>query len=344
MSPRHLSLIVLLLTTLPVFPQRSGSRRPGMTRGTDLSIHIVQADNQPLPDTQFRVQLLNAGQAPVREQFTATNGETTFLGLPPGMYRVRVTSPGIEETGSGDIEISGYESTHSEFIRVQPASHGSVRSPGGAVSAKSLAVPEKAKKELQKGNNAVKKQDWNEAERQYRKTIDDFPQFALAYDNLGVVCMQRKDYACARSAWEKATSLDPGSAQGFLNLGRLHMAENSLPAAEQALQRGLSLEPLNVLGMALMADVEFLMGKYDQAVMYAHKVHTVPHQAYAVAHLIAGDSLAAQKKFTEAAAEYRTLLREAPEGPAANGARAGLRRLGETPADPGMARSGGKNP
>jgi Flp pilus assembly protein TadD len=282
-------------------------------------------------DAQFRVQLLKVGQMPVAELITSGNGEVTFNNIPPGTYQIKVTGTQIQDTLSDVLELSGYEGHHMEFVHVTPTTEAEKHTPPGTssapVSAKALAVPKKALKELEKGNDEARHQNWETAETDYRKLTDEYPDFAPAYTNLGVVCMRRKDFACARDSWEKANQLDPGSPQGYFNLARIRILENSLDNAEKLLRRGLSLDPKSAAGMVMLAQVELTRGDYQQAVLYAQKAHTVPHEAYVVTHLIAGNALVALHKFAEAAAEYRTLLKESPQSAAAGPAQAALQRI-----------------
>jgi hypothetical protein len=76
-----------------------------------------------------------------------------------------------------------------------------------------------------------------------------------------------------------------------------------------------------------LANAELMLGKFEQALLYARKVHTIPHQSYASTHLIAGKALEAEHKFDEAAEEYRLVLQESLHDPAADRARQCLERL-----------------
>jgi len=308
----------------------SAQRQGGLPIGrrTDLSVHVVLPNDRPL-DSQVQVQLLSAGNTPLGEQFTSGMGEVKFPGLAPGRYLLRVSGTMIEDSVS-EFEVIG-EGFQTEYVYVKLlASKPAAASRQGTVSAQTLNVTEKARKELEKGNEEVRRQQWAAAELHFRRAIEAYPDYAAAYNNLGVVCMQTKDYACARDGWEKAVQLDSGNAQAFFNLARLRTAEGNFESAEALLQKSLAIDPTNSEGLLLLGNTELMLGKFDLALLYARKVDTVSHQGAPVAHLIAGNALEGQKKFEEAAAEYRALLQEAPNDPAAARAQEALARLHQT--------------
>jgi Flp pilus assembly protein TadD len=322
---------LLILVSVVLVVSTSAQRRgtgPAIRRGGNITIHVVLPGESRVNE-QLRVQLMNPGGTPVGERFTTGMGEAQFSGVAAGNYEVRVSGIGIEDA-TARFELSSFEGNHIEYVHVtprNPAQGHRMKSPEGTISAHALNVPEKARRELDKGNEDARHHNWKSAEEHYRKALVSFPDYSNAYNNLGVVCMQLKDYACARDSWQKATVLDPENAQAFVNLARLRTAENNYPDAEPLLQKALGIEPLNPEGLLLLANAELMLGKFDQALLYARKVHTIPHQSYASAHLIAGNALEAEHQFNEAADEYRMVLQESPHDPAADRARECLERL-----------------
>ncbi|MFB3815610.1 MAG: tetratricopeptide repeat protein [Terriglobales bacterium] len=330
------SLASLLLMTLffvaPLVAQRRGGAprpdvrtQPTLPTTSSLTVYLV-LPNEQWAGTPLRVQLLSAGGIPVGDTFSDSSGQARFDGLRPGSYVVRITGLDIEDTTT-NFDIFPRESMHFErvYLRVKSAS-APPTSKDGTVSAVALKVPEKAARELERGNKAAEKKDLEGAKKHYRKAIAIYPHYARAYNNLGLMCMQQKDYACAREGFEKAVAADPGLPSGYVHLAHIRLLERDAPAAVPLLEKALSITPLDPRTLFLMANACLLTNRYADAVLYAHKVHSVPHADFVVAHLVAGRALELQDRPQEAAVEYQTFLNEAPEHGSAGMARESLAR------------------
>ena len=62
----------------------------------------------------------------------------------------------------------------------------------------------------------------------------------------------------------------------------------------------------------------------DEAIANTRKIHSLPHGNLPVAHLIAGMAWVKKERYSEAAAEYRMFLEEAPNSTSADRIRAEL--------------------
>ncbi len=334
MCRRPVASLFLLFVSLSLLAQRrtlpSAPSLPPTS--CNLTIRILYENDLRPTDMQERVQLLNSGGVPIGETFTDSSGQAHFGPLTGGSYTVRVTGLDIAESTSR-FDILPRESMHYEsvFVRLKPPGV-TPTSKQGTISAASLKVPEKAARELERGNQELRKHNPEAARKHYQKALEIYPQFSSALNNLGVLCMEEKDYACSRDSFEKAVAADPDNAHALINLARIRMLERAVPAAQALLEKALVIDPLDPQALTLMAENSLNAGHYDDAVAYAHKVHTVPHERFAVAHLIAGEALELQRKPQEAAVEYETFLKEAPQDPAAATARAGLERVQSTSA------------
>ncbi len=170
--------------------------------GATLMVHVVLSDNRPVGEN-YDVILESTRKGEVSRYRTNRRGEVTFRGVIPDSYVVRVSGPSIKETVSESVDLTRYD-FHSEFIRVEPANPDGTTmttSKQGSVSVASLNIPEKAKKERDKGNEAFAKGDGEKAKEHYLKAIEIYPSYASAYNNLGTVYMTSADKAHAREAW-----------------------------------------------------------------------------------------------------------------------------------------------
>src|SRR5215471_9123750 len=59
-------------------------------------------------------------------------------------------------------------------------------------------VPKKARSEFEKGNEALKRREYDKAKAQYESAIAEYPAFALAHHNLAIAALNLKDLQRAR--------------------------------------------------------------------------------------------------------------------------------------------------
>ncbi len=93
------------------------------------------------------------------------------------------------------------------------------------------------------------------------------------------------------------------------------------------MNKSLALNPNNAEVLTMLADCEVATAHYDEAIASARHVHAIPHQHFAVVHLIAATAFERQHKPRDAAAEYQQFLTEDPDSPRAATAREALQRL-----------------
>ncbi len=288
----------------------------------------IEGENQPTT-RELNVLLLNEW-GEVEAADTTRHGIVQFS-TKSGLRRLRITGPEIEP-----FEDEFYiESSRLNRIpvQVQPREHLSAapQQTPATVDTVRMKVPAKARKEYEKAQNDVKKQHFESARAHLQKAISLYPDFDMAYCGLGQLAMREGDRETARVNFEKAIHLNDNYAEPRRQLAGMLLSELDYGRAHPILLRLTQLEPSNPWALSSLALCYFALGRFDTAVLYARKVHALPHKAYAVAHLIAGNSLEALSKQQEAVDEYRRYLEEDPAGAQAEMARQALARLGRAP-------------
>src|SRR5207248_855728 len=76
------------------------------------------------------------------------------------------------------------------------------------VSATSLAAPEKARKNLEKGQEQEKKGKWTTAAEYFKKAIAAYPRYALAWVELGRTQVKQNNFLEAQQSFHQAVSQD----------------------------------------------------------------------------------------------------------------------------------------
>ncbi len=320
---RRLLLLVLLLLLGSAVNARQ------QRAAVQLRIQVFSNETRrPVPD-RVSVELMDSFGTTESEAMTDDQGVVNFQTL-PGYHRLRITSTDYEEyQGTFEIQL---EQRHSELVYLhrKPPVGGTPASPAGGkgtVAAPRLKIPSAAQKEYDRGAAAMEKKDLLTARRHFEKAVELYPEYDLAYNNLGILAIDRNDMDAARQAFETAIKINDHYAQAYRNLARILLAERKFPEVEDLLAKSLSIEPMNVWALTQIAYAQLQEKKFPEAVQNARRVHTLPHADLAQAHMIAGSALESLHKELAAVAEYQLYLQEAPVGPYAQQARDAVARL-----------------
>jgi Tfp pilus assembly protein PilF len=296
------------------------------------NIHVrVVLENGRRCNIHARVVLMNsASSSPVSDQFTDDECMVSFDNLPVGNYHMVVSGEGIQETDSGLFEVDSRKASQVIYVTVKLASDAAASNTTGSgptVAAVDLNIPKRAKKDFDKATDLIAKQDWNQAKDELMKAVAIYPQYADAYNNLGVVYARLGDRAQEREVLQKAVTLNDHLASAFVNLGKMDIAEHNFPEAETNLAKAATIENNNPQTLMLLANVELMNQHFDAAITHCGKVHSMPHDSQALVHYIAARAYERENRPTEAVAEFHTFLQEEPSGERADAVRKELSRL-----------------
>lgn len=323
MTRRRLSLVfAVLLGVVSLSPaQRRGNTVPNFPNrnNTDLTVKVV-FPNDRSAGKGIEVSLLAAHGGIMYQQFTDDLGSVQFRSVSPGRYRLRVAGMNIDTYEGRSFEVTSVQTLQQEFVTVTPKPDAnesqSQGNSNGMISAADLNIPDKARKEFEKGMQAMAKPDLNKAREHFEKATAIYPQYALAYNNIGVVNMKAGQIPQARQAFETAISVNPKTAAPYNNLARIMLGEKHFTEADQLLAKSMTAEPSRVDTLALSAETKLMMGDLDAALALARKVHSLPdHKTYAAVHLISARVLEAKQQPNDAVAEYKLFMNEMPDSP-----------------------------
>jgi tetratricopeptide (TPR) repeat protein len=298
------------------------SSQRGNTTGSDHPVN--QAANM-----QIRVRLQDPSGSNLREASPNSEGLVVFHTCSLLVYRVSVYGADIEDTAVDDLQPGRGDRVTTIVLRRKKTQSELKAANTTMVDAKRLHVPAKAQKELDKGNSALAAGDFKDARKGFEKAIELYPEFDQAYNNLGVVLMQTGEPEAGEKAFLKAVELNDHFARAYINLAKIRLSQRKYADAEDLLVKALTSDPLNAQAVFLEEEAAFFSGKMDQVIADARKLHTLEHEKYGLGHFLAGKALQSKGQIDEAAAEYKTFLKEAPDDPNATAARSAIKQIGE---------------
>lgn len=93
------------------------------------------------------------------------------------------------------------------------------------VSVGSLEAPEKAKKAFAKGEEQANKGKWASACDSFKKAIQEYPHYALAWLELGRVQARQNSFVAAQQSFHEAVSKDSHLTEAYVELARVAVAQ-----------------------------------------------------------------------------------------------------------------------
>jgi tetratricopeptide (TPR) repeat protein len=320
MISRRLAVLLISLSVSTVaVAQAHGSDRSGR-----LHVRIIFSDGHPCNLHAHVVLLSGPSSNPIGDVYTADDGTADFGDLATGTYHLQVSAEGIEETDSGRVEVNAGDGVQSLFVTVKrtgeaPANARNPKSP--TVAAVDLNVPGVAKQDFDKARALMAKQSWSKAKDELLKAVAAYPQYAAAYNNLGVVYARLGDRDRERESLQTAIRLDDHFAAALVNLATMAVVDRNLPEAELLLNRAAAADPDNVQTLVLLAKVQFAQQHWEAAIATCHRVHFIHLGEEPFAHYLAAKALEKENRTTDSAKELHAFLEEEPTGPRADAVR-----------------------
>ncbi len=202
----------------------------------------VQTENGRAVSTPVTLKLVTATTGEVvAESTTNTAGEFSFSSLPHIAFVLTVTADGFEAFQQlANLGRSGGKITL--IIVLQPAA----AKPPPIEAAETFTdgqAPKSARKEFAKAEQALGKRDLSGAHGHLAKAIKEFPCYARAETELGVVQASLGRPAEAEEPLKKAIECDPGFPDAYLQLGMVYNAEKNYRDSITELTEGTRRAP-----------------------------------------------------------------------------------------------------
>lgn len=125
--------------------------------------------------------------------------------------------------------------------------------------------PKKALKEYERGIDAERKGNHDDAIAHYQSALKIAPEYYPAHNNLGSLYLSKADFTSAEEQFQAAVRLDRNDAQAYFNLGNLFLLKGRYSESEVALSSGLQRQPDSAFGHFLQGSLYGRTGKLPEA-------------------------------------------------------------------------------
>jgi tetratricopeptide (TPR) repeat protein len=257
----------------------------------------------------------------------AEGGNVTFEGVPPGDYIVEVRAPGYADfRDRAEMRTPG--STSYVHVEMQPES---AVLPTAPPVGPPLLTP-RARKELERALEALRKNDLNEARARLQRAQELAPNHPDVLYLLGILATRTNDFAEARIHLEKATSFDPKHDAAQMALGGLLVEMKDYAAAVPVLEQAASLAPQRWQPRWLLAMTYYHTQRYADAQEKVESALQLPDADDAALRLLLARIFLAQDERERAAGQAQAVLHLHPKSREVAGAQALLAELSESAA------------
>ncbi len=320
-TPIRWSLAICALAAGLALVAAPASAQTGQVRGK-----VVDAQNKPVEGAKITIinsQMLNRKF----ETKTKKGGDYIQIGLPTGDYKVTAEKGNLSQ--SFDVHV-GLDMKEVNFTLV----------PGGQASgeiskedaAKQAARVEGIKTKFAEGATLSNEGKYDEAIAKFEEVLVDVPKCAECYLNIGSVYAQKKEYDKSEEAYRKVLEMNPDSVDAYNGLATIYNAQKNFEEAQkmsaEATKRasaasGGVANPEALYNQGVIAWNANDFQKAQESFMAA----LAAKPDHAESHFMLGKVYLNLGKLPEAAKEFETYTKIAPNGPNAKEAAANFEML-----------------
>ncbi|HUE04065.1 MAG TPA: tetratricopeptide repeat protein [Bryobacteraceae bacterium] len=302
---------------------------------------LYEVRGRLIPATQASVWLHGA-TAPFEDSTLAgDDGQFHFRGLAAGAYTLGVFVPGrgemrrTVEVGASQADAKKRIGLTVELRDGKFESQDSLRREA-MVSVKELAIPERARREYEEAVQRLSRRDVDGAVAHFKRAVELAPQFPEAWNHLGTIAYQARDYPRAESSFRRALEADPKSFQPLVNLGGVCI---NLGKLEEALQYNLYAaltRPNDALANSQLGMSYFYSGKLDLAQKYLTAAKRLDPAHFSHPQLLLAEIALRRQEPAAATTELQEFLQYHPDAPEAGRIKEKLAQL-HAASDPAQA-------
>jgi tetratricopeptide (TPR) repeat protein len=260
---------------------------------------------------------------------TDENGNFVFRNVPSGDFVVVIEREKDFEPFSQTVSVIQPRGMPPQtyYLSIRLTAKAGTTGTPGVINAELASVPKPA---LAKYNNAIelaKNGDRPGAILQLQAAVAEYPEFVLAYNEMGVQYMNLNEWKKADEALQAALKIDPKAFMPLLNRGNVLVTLKRYADAEPLLREVVKMKSDNAIGHYFLGQAVANLGNFDEAEKELSIAVKLGGDKMKEAHRLLAIIYSARQDKKHAIAELETYLQLVPTTPDAEQLRSVIQKL-----------------
>lgn len=300
--------LLLAFATGSVFAQNDSDQSlPGGS--FEITGQVSSPDGRKL--IQFVSVRLERGGSLVDQRTTDSTGRFRFSRLNPGSYFISANAPGFKVPPQ-QVDISRFSPRIHLLLQLVPDGE-TFRTRPSAPGVVNANVPEKARREFEKGSTALADNKTEEGIQHLEKAITLYSDYYEAQELLATAYMKQENWEKASLALHRALQIEPKAVTTMVSLGEVFRRQKKYEDGEKLLQDALALDDKSSLAHYTLGRIYWEKKDLINAgKQIAFTLQLAPE--FADARLLAGNIFVRAHLPENAIVEYEEYLRLDPKG------------------------------
>jgi Tfp pilus assembly protein PilF len=266
-GPGLVLVLVLLLNAVRVNAQSlpgggSSSADTGWGGGAITGMVLSATGERFSRHVSVRLRSMAQGD---RVTTTDDKGNFVFRGVPKGDYVVVIDKEEGFEPFSQNVSISPFSGD--PYLNIRLRLKGADQAESGVINAELVNVPKDALTSYQKALQSAQAKKNTEAIAQLKQAIAEYPDFMLAYNELGVQYLAVGDLTKAEESLNSALKLKPDAFEPLMNYGITLVRLNRFAEAVPQLRAAIKQKEQSAVGHFYLGRALAYQQRYDDAIV-----------------------------------------------------------------------------
>lgn len=275
---------------------------------------------------RIRLSSMTSGD---RISTTDSNGSFAFRGLPSGTYTVFIDKEKEFEPFSQDVDVRQFRGSPGQVytLNIRLEEKGNTGPKPGVINSEFANVPKRAQNLFNKAMEFAKKGDHKAAIEQLQLSISAYPEFMLAFNELGVQYLRLNELEKADESFQSALKINPEAFGPLMNRGIVLVLMKRFEEAESVLGNALKINEKSAVGHYFLGQAQANLGRFDEAEKEFLSAIALGGNEVSEAHRYLAIIYSSRGDKKRASDELKTYLRLVPTAPDAEQLRSVIRQL-----------------